>query len=315
MGRTRRTISNRKRNILTRRSALLLLLATAIVLASVATSHRHSGPIAAHRGDAASSGTVSGSNSLAIGDPDSLPDARPLYPYSVIAGGVRSAGELGSAVRNDAVVARHYADFDVAKAHVISLDRDRLAYVSYRMGEQVFWTSHALLLHKGETLITDGTHEARTRCGNRIADTVQAPSSPQQPALDAFDKFAPAGELEASNLPIDGELSPPAPFAIGHPLALEQSGDIARPFYPFAPGAAFGPGLGSSGGAGSSTGTGNFLNTGGSTGSGSSSDSGSSGGTPVATPEPSTMLLLCVGLGVWFVAEKFRRRVRNRSWH
>jgi len=312
MGRTLHTASNRKKSTLTRRSALLLLLATTIVVASVATSHRHSGAIAARKAYAVSSSTGSGSNSLAIAAPDSLPDARPLYPYSVIAGGVRSAGELGSAVRNDAVVARHYADFDVAKAHVISLDRDRLAYVSYRMGEQVFWTSHALLLHKGETLITDGTHEARTRCGNRIADTAQAPLSAQQPALDAFEKFAPAGELEASNLPIEGELTPPAPFSTGHPLALEHS-DIARPFYPFAPGATFGPGLGNSGGTGTSTGTGTFLNTGGSTGSGSSTDSGTPGIPLIATPEPSTILLLCVGLGVWFVAEKFRRRVRNRS--
>jgi uncharacterized membrane protein YgcG len=314
MGRTRRTVSNREKNILTRRFALLLLIATAVVLASLATSHPHSGPIAARKGDLASSSTVSGSNSLAISDPDSLPSARRLYPYSVIPGGVQSAGELGSAVRNDAVVARHYADFDVAKAHVISLERDRLVYVSYRMGEEIFWTNRALQLHKGETLITDGTHEARTRCGNRIADTAQAPSSAQQPALDAFEGFAPMGELEASNLPIDGELAPTAPFSTGHPLALEQS-DFARPFYPFAPGAAFGPGLGSfnSGGTGSSTGTGSFLNTGGSTGSGSSSDSGSPEGTPVATPEPSTMLLLSAGLGVWFVTEKFRRRVRNRS--
>jgi uncharacterized membrane protein YgcG len=312
MGRTRRTVSNRKSNILTRRFALLLLLATAIVLASLATSHRHSGPIAARKGDAASSSTLSGSNSLAIADPDSLPSARRLYPYSVIPGGVQSAGELRSAVLNDAVVARHYADFDVAKAHVISLDRDRLVYVSYRVGEEIFWTNHALRLHKGETLITDGTHEARTRCGNRIAETAQAPSSPQQPALDAFEGFAPAGELEASNLPIGGELAPPALFATGHPLALEQS-DVARPFYPFSPGAAFGSGFVNSGGTGSSTGTGSFLNTGGSTGSGSSSDASSPGGTPVATPEPSTMLLLSAGLGAWFVAEKFRRRPRNRS--
>ena len=314
MGRTLHTASDRKKSTPTRRSALLLLLATAIVVASVATSHRHSGPLAARKGDAVSSSAGYGSHSLAIIVPDSLPDARPLYPYSVIAGGVRSAGELGSAVRNDAVVARHYADFDIAKAHVISLNRDRLAYVSYRMGEQVFWTSHALLLHKGETLITDGTHEARTRCGNRIADTAQAPLSAQQPAVDAFEEFAPAGELEASNLPIEGELTPPAPFSTGHPLALEHS-DFARPFYPFAPGAAFGPGLGNSGGTGSSTGTGTFLNTAGSTGSGSSTDSDTPGVPLIATPEPSTILLLGVGLGVWFVAEKFRRRVRNRSWH
>jgi hypothetical protein len=298
MGRTRHTVFNRKKSTLTRRSALLLLLATAIVVASVATSHRHSGRLAARKGDAVSSSAGYGSHSLAISGPDSLPDARPLYPYSVIAGEVRSAGELGSAVRNDAVVARHYADFDVAQAHVISLDRDRLAYVSYRMGEQVFWTRHALLLHKGETLITDGTHEARTRCGNRIADTVQAPSSAQQPALDAFEEFAPEGDLEASNLPIAGELSPPAAFATGHPLALEHS-DIARPFYPFAPGAGFGPGLGS-------------FNSG---GTGSSPDLGTPGIPLIATPEPSTLLFLSAGLGVWFVAEKFRRRVRNRSWH
>ncbi len=108
-------------------------------------------------------------------------NGRQLYPYSVIPGGVESGRELQDAVLRDAVVAAHYADFNIAQAHVVRLDADRARYVSYRLGDRVFWTSKTLTLHKGETLISDGAHEARTRCGNRLSETPVAPVSPQQP--------------------------------------------------------------------------------------------------------------------------------------
>jgi PEP-CTERM motif len=111
---------------------------------------------------------------------------RTLYPYSVIPGGVESAAELKSAIAHDPVVARHYAGFDVAKTHVIRLDQDRMEYVSYRLGDRVFWTNRELTIRKGETLITDGTHEARTRCGNRLSENAVGPTSAAQPSAQAL---------------------------------------------------------------------------------------------------------------------------------
>ncbi len=45
----------------------------------------------------------------------------------------------------------------------------KLVYVSYRIGNKVFWTKHKLALRKGEAMLSDGTNMARTRCGNRIS--------------------------------------------------------------------------------------------------------------------------------------------------
>jgi hypothetical protein len=260
----------------------------------------------------ASSASGEDSNNLPIADSDSLPPARRLYPYSVIPGGVESPGELQTAVQNDPVVGRHYADFDITRARVVSLDRDRVVYVSYRMGQEVFWTNHTLLLHKGETIITDGTHEARTRCGNRISESAQAPLSLRQPGLDAFDRIAPVGSLYASNMPIDGELTPPSPYVAPQPLLNDWHGPF--PSAPW-PGAGSGSGTIYSSGSGSSTGyptsSGFPLIPGGTTTPGTPSGAGSPDTPPVTTPEPNTLLLLSTGLSVFFVG--VRKRLWNRS--
>jgi PEP-CTERM motif len=131
---------------------------------------------------------------------DSKLDLRPLYPYSVIPGGAYSAQELRNAIEHDPVVAHHYASFDLAKVRIIRLDRDRMEYVSYRLGDHIFWTNHELRLRKGEELITDGTHLARTRCGNRLSDHAVKPTSAAQPAAETLNSPAatpePAAEPE-----------------------------------------------------------------------------------------------------------------------
>jgi len=326
--------TDNRNNIAIRRLASLASLLTGIVLASLVVCTVHSKHVShvvpAHASNVATPVTSADSNALAAADSDSSPSPRDLYPYSVIPGGVESASELQTAVRNDPVVARHYADFDLAKTRTISLDRDRLVYVSYRIGGEIFWTNRALRLHKGETLITDGAHEARTRCGNRISETAQAPLSAQQPALDAFEGFAPAGPFYASNMPIEGELTPPSPYTPAHPFVMERN-DYAPAFFPFVPGPGFGSGSiysnnsGPSFGPGSSSGAGSTLTGGGTTGSGSpsgqgspsgpgsSSGPGSPGSPPIATPEPSTLLLLSMGLGGWLVGSRFCKRIRSRS--
>ena len=143
---------------------------------------------------------------------------RPLYPYSVIPGGAVNAQELRTALLHDPVVAAHYADFNLENAHVVRQAADRPMYVSYRLGDRVFWTTRALVIHKGEKLISDGAHEARTRCGNRLSATAVAPVSPEQP---------PAYVLAAPEAPIlfAGNY-PPSP---GFPLIPPLGGGLGAP--------------------------------------------------------------------------------------
>lgn len=124
---------------------------------------------------------------------------RRLYPYSVIPGGVESVQELRNAIANDPLVAALYANFDLSRAHIIQLAHDREVYVSYRLGGHIYWTKKRLLLRAGETVITDGKHEARTRCGNRISETPVQPVSQNEPP-DAAMNAPPNYTLVAENV-------------------------------------------------------------------------------------------------------------------
>jgi len=112
---------------------------------------------------------------------------RKIYPYSVIRGGLQSREELSASIRNDDVVAEHYSDFDVSKAKIAPAPTTRAMYVSYRMGDTIYWTANKIQIPQGETLITDGTHEARTRCGNMLSDTPMTPLSGEEPDKESFD--------------------------------------------------------------------------------------------------------------------------------
>jgi len=106
---------------------------------------------------------------------------RPLYPYSVIPYGVASGQELQAALHRDSVAAAHYSGFNPKSAHVVRLAKERQVFVSYRLGNHIYWTSKKVTLHAGETLLTDGTHLVRTRCGNRISNFPVLPISPREP--------------------------------------------------------------------------------------------------------------------------------------
>ena len=90
-------------------------------------------------------------------------EGRTAYKYPVVPGGVRSVQELKGAAEHDPVVASHYAGFDYDRARVVRLVRARTAYLSYRIGNKVYWTRYRVSLNKGETVITDGKMRARTR--------------------------------------------------------------------------------------------------------------------------------------------------------
>jgi hypothetical protein len=107
---------------------------------------------------------------------------RTIYPYSVVPGGVEDARELKWWAEHDPVVAAHYAGFDYAHAQVVRVTLARTAYVSYRIGNHVYWTRRRIALHKGEKLITDGKITARARCANRLAQIpMQQAAAPELP--------------------------------------------------------------------------------------------------------------------------------------
>ena len=132
-------------------------------------------------------------------------EGRTVYPYSVVPGGVRDAQELKWVAEHDPVVKAHYAGFDFDHARVEHLALARIAYVSYRIGNKVYWTRHRVKLKKGETVITDGKITARSRCANRVEEVPQKAISAQEPAAGTFDEPGPP----AAGTAVAG---PPAPF-------------------------------------------------------------------------------------------------------
>lgn len=142
---------------------------------------------------------------------------RAVYPYSIVEGGARSADELKQAMAEDTVVAAHYADFDLENTKVVRLEQPKLAHVSYRVGNAVYWTRKPLVIGAGETVLTDGVHVARTRCANQLADMPGA-TSPAEPALAVLD----------TPLPVDAAALQPAMSPVGG-TRLGQAGGILGP--------------------------------------------------------------------------------------
>jgi len=127
---------------------------------------------------------------------------RPVYPYSVVPGGVEDAKELKWVAEHDPIVAAHYAGFDYNRARVVRLALAQTVYLSYRIGNHIYWTRRRVTLHKGETLITDGRMTARTRCANRVEQAPQQQAaSPVEPPVQKFDEPLRAGEGTAMQVP------------------------------------------------------------------------------------------------------------------
>ncbi len=181
---------------------------------------------------------------------------RPNYPYSVISGGAYSPAELRYATEKDKVVRGHYADFDLKSARLVTLAADRFQYVSYRIKNNVLWTNRKLRIPKGEVLLTDGIHFARTRCGNRLSNVRPASAAFAAPlkslSLPAFSRrllaegkvgLTPAPELnlppEAAlefDLPTVAPFLPPAGPMTGTPSEVWPPMAVVPPLMAVVPG-------------------------------------------------------------------------------
>jgi hypothetical protein len=217
--------------------------------------------------------------------PAATENNRLVYPYSVVAGGVQRPDELRREMARDRVVAAHYADFDVSKARVVKLSAPKKAYVSYRMKDRVYWTKKKVTLARGETLITDGKHYARTRCANRVSDSAQASVSPQEPAATILDTPVASGSAALMAYLPSAVRRGLAPESLGGSSTGGGSGagndgggpsssGFGAPGYG---GGAFLPAAGGSGGGGAPSGGGGTPG-GGTPGDGSGAPTGGTGG-------------------------------------
>jgi hypothetical protein len=227
-----------------------------------------------------------------------------FYPYSVIPGGANSLGELRSAIANDSTVRAHYADFAVASTRVERLKSPQAFYVSYRVGDQIFWTKNALTIQAGETVLSDGAHLARTRCGNRLSAVPVAPVAKLEVAPEAME--LPAGETPLATIAAPAELpvtpSPLTEIAAVPSIVPTSSTPLGGFFAPLPPYVPVGLGGSSTPGTPTSPGT-----PGGPSGTPPGGGSGTPPGTPpVPAPEPSALLMLGAGFAGILLWSKLR---------
>ena len=166
---------------------------------------------------------------------------RPVYPFSLVPGGVRDGDEVAAVRATDAVVRSHYSEVGPRLIRE-TMPRDQWLYTSYRVGASVYWTKHAVRVRAGEAVLSDGAHMIRARCGNRLSAVPGKPTRlidppsvlEDTPAIASEQKvpeapFADPGEgsqadeSQRSGEPEDGLLGLPGQTAnpTSHPLPSE----------------------------------------------------------------------------------------------
>lgn len=171
---------------------LLLFAATAIITWQLA--HRQSDPVVSSASSEAAPIPLPASKDAAAtlspfdAGKYTSGQNRQVYPYSVIPGGIKNLADLKLAIAEDPVVARQFEGFNFQRAHLTQVAQNESMFVSYRIGQKVYWTRRKIALHRGETLVTDGNITVRTRCGNRVAKVPGDTGSPLEPPEDAFNQ-------------------------------------------------------------------------------------------------------------------------------
>lgn len=234
--RRRRTRRHRRNRVIRRTLAAAAFVVLAVSFSSFALRYFAPSMFRAARQPAITYQQLQASrNGFPMKDLVSPPSAaRPVYPYSVVPGGVQNAKELKWIAEHDPVVAAHYAGFNYEQARIVRLVLARTVYLSYRIGNHIYWTRHRITLHKGETLITDGKITGRTRCANRVEELPQQATSPSEPPAEKFEQPVQVAKGTAIQ-------SPPVSFEsalLNRPMmpGVEPAAPVSSLYSPFAGG-------------------------------------------------------------------------------
>ena len=206
----RNTIYESKIKAFGKIALLLILLGVTSIMWMGRPAHGLTGPPSHtlnHTSPFEITGTLTSGPPLATGR-----GVRRVYGHSLVPGGILSIDELMAAIERDPQLAEHYKNFDLSRAHIVTLDHDVVAYVSYRLDRGIYWQAKPTIIAQGEQVITDGTTFIRARCGNRISYVPSFPTS--------------LGEPEDTDTAVPVEfVAPPAP-------ADPTTGNLASPGAP-----------------------------------------------------------------------------------
>jgi hypothetical protein len=212
---------------------------------------------------------------------------RPVFPFSIVPGGVTDAHELRSAANSDPVVADHYADFQISRARAVRLSEPVAMYVSYRRANRVYWTKNRVVIPAGETVLSDGSNLARVRCGNRLSPVKALPVAIDEPPTEKLETPQSVPPLMAQLLPGEGvEMFSGGPVSAIPDVPLPSAGTPVVPGTP--PAGFFPPILG--------PGVPPFL------------PAVPPPPPPVSTPEPTAFSLLALGVAATTVLFALRRK-------
>jgi hypothetical protein len=114
---------------------------------------------------------------------------RPVFRHSIVPGGVRSREEVVAAMAKDVVVKAHYVSVTPAALRQVQLSAPLKVHVSYRVGNNVYWTKRPLTVAAGEFVLTDGSVTIRERCGNLLSVQPLGPTQVGEPDPDEFDMY------------------------------------------------------------------------------------------------------------------------------
>jgi len=168
---------------------------------------------------------------------------RKVYPYSIVPGGAKTVREAKTEM-SDPSVKNHYAAIDLNKLRQVTLSTDLVGYVSYRYGDQIYWTAKKIHLKAGEMAYTDGTHVVRGRCLNCYSAYPMMPTRPGEPSQKVMDTpvEVPILAMEFPGIPLEEahalpppleELTPSAPALPSGPL--KPGGGFWFPLLPIIP--------------------------------------------------------------------------------
>jgi hypothetical protein len=216
-GRRQRRRALRRRHRLVVASAIAgSLLVTTAVLWWGAPEPWRPGPRASANADVVAPETVR------------VTEVRPVFRHSVVPGGVFSTAEVTAAMDRDPVVAAHYAKLDLAALRVEVVSRPQWAHVSYRIGDDIFWTRNKVKLSAGERILTDGRTTIRARCGNCVVLELD-PNEPTGEARfdeDALDELADPAMVVAG---MEADLAPPGALERGPIGAILGEDQVGTP--------------------------------------------------------------------------------------